>query len=335
MAVAVMAMPQVRYADLTDVRIAYYEAGEENRPTVVLCHGFPETAFSWRHQIAALSHAGWRVIAPDMRGYGRSSRPTSVEEYDAVALCSDLIGLLGHLRLKQAVFVGHDWGGAVVWQLAMRQPEYVFAVASLNTPFQVRAPADPVDIMRRRMGDEMYMVHFQKYGEPDDILNADVRRTLDYFFRRAPVTGRASRGYSEARESNGGSAFPLVREIEAYNPARDGREKFLSDEEFETYVSAFESTGFTGGINWYRNITRNWVTAAGYEHVIRKPALMILAENDPWLPPVSAQGMEDIVPGLEKVLIKNCGHWSQQEQPEAVSHALLDWLERHCHRATS
>src|SRR5512134_2502675 len=163
-------MPPVRFAELGEVRMAYYEAGPGHGLPVVLCHGFPEIAYSWRHQIQALAQAGWRTIAPDQRGYGRTSAPAAVEAYDAVALCDDLARLLDHVGADKAVFAGHDWGGALVWQMAMRRPERVAGVIALNTPFQRRAPADPIEILRRRLGDEMYIVHFQKPGEADAIL---------------------------------------------------------------------------------------------------------------------------------------------------------------------
>lgn len=322
-----LSMPPVQCADLGAIRMAYYEAGAKGaRPSLILCHGFPETAFSWRHQIPVLSAAGWHVVAPDQRGYGMTSVPSAVSAYDAETLCGDYAALLDHLGADRGIFVGHDWGGAMVWQMAMRRPERVAGVISLNTPFQKRATVDPITIMRGRMGPDMYIAHFQTPGEPDAILS-DTRRTLEYFFRRPPVGGPASLGYRE-RRSGSGSTFALVRDIAEYDPATDTRAPLLSDDELAIFVEAFERTGFTGGINWYRNITRNWETAAAYEHVISQPSLMVMADKDPWLPPSSAEGMEEIVPDLTKVLIHDCGHWSQQERPEQVNRVILDWLDR-------
>lgn len=323
-----MMMPPVRYADLGPVRMACYEAGTPSaRPPLILCHGFPETAFSWRHQIPVLAAAGWRVIAIDQRGYGLTTSPPEVEAYDAEALCGDYEALLDHLGVDQAIFVGHDWGGAMVWQMAMRRPGRVAGVISLNTPFQKRAPADPIAIMRDRMGPDMYIVHFQKPGEADAVF-ADARRSLDHLFRLPPAGQAETRGYGERWRGEGPSIFPLVHEVAAHDPAADPREHFLTDEEFEVFVEAFERTGFTGGINWYRNITRNWETAAAYDHIIRQPSLMVLAEKDPWLSPSSAAGMDKIIPDLETVLVRDCGHWSQQERPEEINAIMLDWLDR-------
>jgi pimeloyl-ACP methyl ester carboxylesterase len=323
-----VAMPPAQFADFGSIRIAYYEAGIRTaRPSLILCHGFPETAYSWRHQIHAFAEDGWHVITMDQRGYGLSSIPAEVTAYDAEALCGDYEALLDHLGIGQAVFVGHDWGGAMVWQMAMRRPHRVAGVLSLNTPFQKRAPIDPIQIMRDRMGPEMYIVHFQAPGDADAIL-ADTRRALGYFFRRPPTGYAGSRGYGEKRTKDGPSIFPLARELAEYVPEADGRQRFLTDEEFDTFVEAFDRTGFTGGINWYRNITRNWETAAAYDHLIARPSLMVMAEFDPWLPPSSADGMEAIVPDLEKVLIRDCGHWSQQERPDEVNRIALEWLNR-------
>lgn len=317
-------MPTVQFAHLGPIRIAYYEAGfRTGRLPLILCHGFPETAYSWRHQIQAFADDGWRVIAMDQRGYGLSSIPTEVSAYDADALCDDYEALLDHLGIGQAIFIGHDWGGAMVWQMAMRRAHRVAGVISLNTSFQKRAPIDPIKIMRDRMGPEMYIVHFQSLGEADAIL-ADTRRTLGYLFRRPPTDYTGSRGYGEKRVQDGPSIFPLAREIAHYVPEADNRQHFLTNEEFATFVEAFQRTGFTGGINWYRNITRNWETAAAYNHLIAQPSLMIMAEHDPWLPPSSADGMEAVVPDLEKVLIRDCGHWSQQERPDEATRSPLN-----------
>lgn len=323
-----MAMPAVQFAELGAIRMAYHDAGEGGgRPPLLLCHGFPETAFSWRHQIPAFAAAGWRVIAMDQRGYGRTTAPAEVAAYCADALCDDYEALLDHIGAAQAIFVGHDWGAAMAWQMAMRRPDRVAGVVSLNTPFQRRAPIDPIAIMRARMGPDMYIVAFQEPREPEAIL-ADARRTLAYFFRRPAADARPSRGYDERRAPGAPSIFPLLREIAEYEARADRRARFLGSAEFEEFVRAFEQGGFAGGINWYRNITRNWESAAAYDHVIRQPSLMLMAEKDPWLPPASADGMEAIVPDLEKRLIEDCGHWSQQEKPAEVNRAVLDWLHR-------
>src|SRR4029077_11671926 len=198
----------------------------EGGPLVVLCHGFPELAFSWRHQIPALAQAGYRVIAPDMRGFGQSSAPQEVEAYDVVSLCGDMTGLLDALGEDDAIFVGHDWGGSLVWSLAVLEPERVRAVAGLSVPFVPRAPAAPIPIMRRHLGEDFYIVWFQRPGLADEALAGDVRRTLT-----------TSRQWTAQWASETDSVPKLA--------------PWLTEDELAVYVEAFERTGFSGGLNWY------------------------------------------------------------------------------------
>jgi pimeloyl-ACP methyl ester carboxylesterase len=325
-------MPPVKYADLGEVRMAYYEAGPAGVGTpVILCHGFPELAFSWRHQLKALGAAGRWVIAPDQRGYGLTSRPAKVEDYDIEHLTGDLVKLLDHLKIKKAIFCGHDWGGIVVWQMPLRHPERVAGVIGVNTPFMPRAPADPIAIMRHRFGDEMYIVHFQKPGEADAVLAADVGKTMQMFMRRPmPDAPAAAGGLSRPAdaEATPASTFALVKMLEVYDPAGDPRPRLLNDAEMAAFVSTFQRTGFTGGINWYRNFTRNWERSAGLTEKVGVPSLMVMAEKDAVLPPSAADGMEAYVPDLEKALIKDSGHWTQQEKPEETSRVILGWLDK-------
>lgn len=322
-------MPPVQYADVNGIRMAYYEAGPQGEGVpLVFCHGFPELAFSWRHQIKALSEAGRWVIAPDQRGYGLTDRPDAVESYDIENLCADLVALLDHKGIAKAIFVGHDWGGFIVWYMAIRHPDRVAGVIGLNTPFNERAPVDPIAIMRKRMGDRMYIVHFQTPGEADAVLNADARKVMDMFLRRPIDMPGASQGFATERKEGDPSLFAMVDAIAAYDPAGDPRPYFLTDDEFETFVETFERTGFTGGINWYRNFTRNWQRSEGLEHRVRQPSLMIMAEMDAVLPPSSADGMENLISDLEKQLVTGSGHWTQQEEPEQVNRIMLDWLGR-------
>lgn len=310
------AFPPARFAELGEVRLAYHEAGPADGPLVLLCHGFPELAYSWRHQLGALAAAGYRVVAPDLRGFGQSSSPTEVSAYGMGELCGDLACLMDHLGAAQAVLVGHDWGGALVWQMAVRQPQRVRAVASLNTPHPRPAPVDPIEILRKRFGDRMYIVYIQTPAEADAVLDADPARALDYFFRKlapgsVPAVPRS---------------LALIDAIARHVPADDPRPRVLSEEELAVYVAAYRRTGFTPGLNWYRNISRNWQDSLALDPTVRQPALMVMAEHDAVLPPAAADGMEAWVPQLRKVLVEGSSHWTQQEQPEAVNQALLNWL---------
>jgi pimeloyl-ACP methyl ester carboxylesterase len=327
-------MPAVQFADVNGVRLAYYEAGPRRGTPVILCHGFPELAFSWRHQLKTLGDAGRWVIAPDQRGYGASSRPDAVEAYDMTHLTGDLTGLLDHLGVDKAIFCGHDWGGIVVWQMPLRHKNRVAGVIGLNTPFMPRAPADPIEIMRRRFGEDMYIVHFQRPGEADQVLARDVGKTMSFFMRRPPPGAPAATGglsgnvLAEGERAQGGSAFALVKMVEAYDPAFDPRPTFLSPEEMAVFVDTFQRTGFTGGINWYRNFTRNWRNAEGISDHVWAPSLMVMAEKDAVLPPSAADGMEAYVADLEKALIKDSGHWTQQEKPDEVNEVIVRWLDQ-------
>jgi pimeloyl-ACP methyl ester carboxylesterase len=322
-------MPPVQYADLGEVRLAYYEAGPREGTPVVFCHGFPELAFSWRHQLKACADAGRHAIAPDQRGYGLTTRPEPTQAYDLVHLTDDLTRLLDHLQLEKAVFCGHDWGGFVVWQMGLRHPDRTAGVIGVNTPFMPRGPADPIAIMRERLGEEMYIVHFQKPGEADAALAADVGKTMNFFLKRPfPGMTAVGEGFATERAPGDPSVFPLVRMLEGYDPAADPRPTFLTPEELAVFVETFERTGFTGGINWYRNMTRNWERSEAIVDKVIQPSLMVMAELDAVLPPSAADGMEAYVPDLEKALIKGSGHWTQQEQPEATNRVILDWLDR-------
>jgi pimeloyl-ACP methyl ester carboxylesterase len=325
-------MPPLQFAETNGIRMGYYEAGPKtDTPPVVLCHGWPEIAFSWRHQIKALSEAGIRVIAPDQRGYGATDRPEAIEDYDMEHLTGDLVGLLDHLKIDKAIFVGHDWGGFVVWQMALRHSDRVAGVVGVNTPHTPPAPSDPVELMRQRFGDQMYIVQFQRPGhEPDKIFNSRVEQTFDAFMRK-PVP-RPESAPAEAVVAGVGAsprlnlAFPQM--IAGYDAKHDPRTPILSAEEKRVFVDTFTKSGFTGGINWYRNWTRNWQRSVELDHTVRVPALMIMAENDQVLPPSAADGMEKIIPDLEKYLVRGSGHWTQQEKPDEVSNKLIEWRKK-------
>jgi pimeloyl-ACP methyl ester carboxylesterase len=283
------------------IELAVTEAGEG--PLVVLCHGFPELAYSWRRQLPALAAAGYRAIAPDMRGFGSSSAPPEIEAYDILSLCGDMAGLLDALGEQQAVFVGHDWGANVTWWMAAIHPERVRAVAGLSVPFVPRAPAAPIPIMREHLGEDFYIVWFQEPGVADEALSRDVRRTL--------TTSRVwTAQWAEAEGAD--TRLP----------------DWLSEEELAVYVEAFARTGFTGGLNWYRNIDRNRELTAPYaERKIEAPAMFLTGELDPVQSFMPAEAMNGWVSDLRsQIVVPGAGHWVQQQAPEAVNAALLEFL---------
>jgi pimeloyl-ACP methyl ester carboxylesterase len=304
------------------IDMAVYEAGPKDGLPVVLCHGFPELAYSWRHQIPALAAAGFHVLAPDQRGYGLTSRPAKVEDYDMAHLTGDLAGMLDAFGIKDAVFVGHDWGGLVVWQMPIYQPDRVKAVIGVNTPFFPRAPIDPIMGLKMMRGENNYVVFFQKPGVADEILARDVGKTFRFFMRRGAVTAKEFAQLPQEMKN-----FELVHAIQEDEATWRG-EVLLNPEEMKFFVDTFTKTGFTGGINWYRNLTRNWEQSGTMEQRVHVPGLMIMAEDDVVLPPSLTDGMELYVPDLERVLIHGSGHWTQQEKPEETSRAIIDWLKR-------
>ncbi len=320
-----MAFPAPHYVKTNGLDMAVYEEGPKDGVPVILCHGFPEIAYSWRHQLPALAKAGFRAIAPDQRGYGNTGGPKgqdAVPLYDMEHLTGDLVGLLDALGLEKAIFAGHDWGGMVVWQMPLRHPDRVAGVIGVNTPFIPRAPMDPIEGMRLVFGEDMYIVYFQKYGEADKLLDADVARSMRFWYRKSGMT-LAEYDARPAEEKK----LAFIKGFQA-DESTWGGDVLLTQEELDTYVRAFEKSGYTGGINWYRNFSRNWRETEGQEQKVNVPGLMISAADDFVLRPSMADGMEQYVPDLEKHIIPNCGHWTQSEQPEALNRLMVDWLKR-------
>jgi pimeloyl-ACP methyl ester carboxylesterase len=280
-----------RTVDSNGIRLHLVEEGEGF--PVVLCHGFPELWYSWRHQIPALAAAGLRAIAPDLRGYGESDKPEAIEDYDIHHLVGDLVGLLDALGLEKAVFVGHDWGSIVVWSVAAIHPERVERVVSLNVPYRGRSVAFPPTDVLRQMGNRVsYVLFFQEPGRAEARFSSDLPANL-------------------RRTYDGAAADP----------------SFLSTDGFQVYVKAFRKGGMSGPLNYYRNIDRNWETTQHLaDRAIECPCLLVMTDKDPVLPPELADGTERWVPHQRKELIRGCGHWTQQERPDDVNRMLLDFL---------
>ncbi|MDG4865304.1 alpha/beta hydrolase [Streptomyces sp. T-3] len=287
------------------ISLRVFEHGEAGpgKPPVVRCHGFPELAFSWRHQVLALAEAGYRVLVPDMRGYGGSSRPADVDAYNVLTLCADLAGLLDDVGAEDAVFVGHDWGASVVWHMALERPDRVRAVAGMSVPVTPRSPAPPLAILRSRLGDDFYMAWFQEPGVADRALGRNVRRTL------------------VSKEVH--TAEWAARADEQLPPP-----PWLSEDELTYYVEAFEETGFTGGLNYYRNLDRNWALTEHLDgRLITRPSLFVTGSKDPVGKFMPAHGLERVLTDLRgHVVLDGAGHWIQQERAEEVNAALLDFL---------
>jgi len=307
--------PEPHFIETNGIRMAVYEQGE-GKP-VIFVHGFPELAFSWRFQLPAIAAAGFRAIAPDQRGYGKTDAPPDVEDYRIQELIGDLCGLLDALELERATFVGHDWGALVLWHMALLQPERIERMAVLNIPFWPRAPADPIELARQRLGDDFYIVNFQDSHAADHAFAADVGHFFDMLMRKNQVT-RAEFEKLPA-EKRVLSLLQTIARTEASG------KPILSAGERAFFVAAFENSGFTGPINWYRNWSRNWESMQGVPQLVDVPTLFIGAENDVLISPEHIEGMKPFVPDLEIHRLE-CGHWTQQEKPEEVNRILVDWL---------
>ena len=309
-----------KFVNTNGIRMHLVEAGEGF--PVVMCHGFPELWYSWRHQIRALADAGFRAIAPDQRGYGDTDCPAPIEAYTQKQIVADVVGMLDALGIRKCVIVGHDWGGMTAWNAPLMFPERIERVVGVNTPFIPRAPIKPTDAMRSMAaGGFHYILYFQEPGVAEKELERDVRRTLRGFYQDPANIDPAE--MRKAPPGVFGAAGGGILDRLADRP----HGKFLSAEDFDVFVKAFEKTGFRGGLNWYRNIDRNWEESASLPQRVEQPALMITAELDVVLRPEMAEGMKTWVPNLRKtVLVKGSGHWTQQEKPAEVNRALLDFL---------
>ncbi len=310
--------PAPDYIDTNAIRMAVHEQGAG--PPVILLHGFPELAFSWRHQLPALATAGYRAIAPDQRGYGATDKPGSVSDYMIQDLIADLSGLLDALSLERALFIGHDWGALVLWQMALLEPGRMAGLINLNNPFFARTPVDPITLMRNFLGDDFYIVNFQDANEADLRCDADPGHVFDVLMRRNQITRAQFETLPKEKR-----AFSLLAALARTDLSG---EPLLTDEERRTFTEAFEAGGFAGPINWYRNWSRNWSSTADVEQTVNVPTLFIGAEDDVIVSPAQIEAMKPHVPDLEIQMIENCGHWTQQEKPAEVNSLVLDWLER-------
>ena len=298
-------------------------AGPPDGPLVLLLHGFPQTRHSWRHQVPALAEAGYHAVAPDQRGYGGTDRPDAVEAYDILQLSNDMLGLLDALGEERAVFVGHDWGAPVVWHLAQRVPERVRAVVGMSVAFRGgRGPQPPIATMKELFGDTFfYILYFQQPGVADAELASDPEGFLRRFYWT--ISGDAPRDAFKVLPAEGTGLNDALSDTDAL-PA------WLTPEDLAYYTAEFTRTGFTGGLNWYRNFDRNWeITPDLTGKKIEVPALFVAGDRDPVLLMTPPDAMDEWVPDLRaKVILPGAGHWTQQERPAEVNAALVDFLRQ-------
>jgi pimeloyl-ACP methyl ester carboxylesterase len=317
--------PAGRRVAANGIHLQVHEAGEG--PVVLLLHGFPELSFSWRHQIRPIVEAGFRVVVPDQRGFGGSDAPEDSQTYSVKTLVADIVGLLDALGVEQAVWVGHDWGSMPAWYAGAYAPDRVAGAASLCTPYFTPGEVDLVKAYDELRGPKHYMATFQEPGVGEAMLERDIEDTFRKLIRTRGMTLEEFR-----------SAPAEIQEVPAGVFVGDPQlfgEEMLSDEELAVYVDTYTRTGFTGGLNWYRALHLDWEEGLGHDFKYDKPALMISAADDWFLPPDFTEGMEDLLPQLEKHVIPDAAHWLQQEKPEEVNALLVPWLVRNFARTSA
>jgi epoxide hydrolase A/B len=310
-----------RLVDTNGVQLRVTEAGDRGAPVVVLAHGFPELAYSWRHQIGALADAGYHVLAPDQRGYGGSSKPEAIEDYNIASLCGDIVGLLDDVDAEQAVIVGHDWGALVAWSAPLFHPDRFAGVAGLSVPPVPRPPAPPTQTWRAVFGENFfYILYFQEPGVADADLSRDTATTMR----------RMIGGLRSPNEEAAGArmAAPGPEGFVERLPEVDELPDWITQDELDHYTEEFTRTGFTGPLNWYRNFDRNWeLTADTPASTITVPSLFVAGTADPVLTFTPRDRVRDLVTGdYREVMVEGAGHWIQQERPDEVNEELLRFL---------
>ena len=311
-----------RTVESNGIRIHLAERGVG--PLVLLCHGFPEGWYSWRHQLEALAAAGYRAVAPDMRGYGNTEIPCDVGSFTVLHHVGDMVGVVNALGYDHAVIVGHDWGAPVAWTAALSRPDVFRAVAALSVPFSRRPTDPPTTLMPITDKSMWYALYFQSPGVAEVELERDVRSSL---------RSMLASGFGESQPSDEllmvSAEYGLLAGMRHLAPLP----LWLEEKDLDYFTEQFSKTGFVGGLNWYRNMDRNWELLADFaETQIKVPALFIYGDRDvvARFPGMSAviDTLSDRVPGLRRALrLTNCGHWTQQEKPAEVNKALIDFLD--------
>jgi pimeloyl-ACP methyl ester carboxylesterase len=300
------------------------EAG--SGPLVLLLHGFPESWYSWRHQLTALAAAGFHAVAPDQRGYGQTDAPAGIAEYTILHLAGDVMALLDALDAERAVVAGHDWGAPVAWHAGLFRPDRVRGVIGLSVPYRPRGSTPPLAALRAVLGDGFYMAYFQEPGVADAELDRDRTAT----FRR--LLTAAGGGGAPAAWPGGIPVVPPGGGLLDILPEPDALPGWLSGPDIDVFAAQFARSGFTGPLNWYRNLDRNWELTGAWAHApVLVPALYMAGDED--LVVAFSGGREGIarlksaVPRLgEPVLLPGCGHWIQQERPAEVSDAMISFI---------
>ena len=324
---------------LTANGITLHITEQGSGPLVLLCHGWPELAYSWRHQISALAEAGYRVVAPDMRGYGGSSVPHEIDAYAITDLVGDMVALVAALGETRACIVGHDWGANVAWSAALLRPDLFTAVAALSVPHRPRsAAAAPLSVLKAAGLHDYYWFYFNREGEAEAEFEHDIESALRRVLAGVPIQD-AKGDVSNTGAPNGGAVdASRSLNVPAGRGFLDGLAEppvlpaWLTEADIAVYAAAFRKNGLRGPFNWYRNIDRNWALLAPFQGAkVMPPAQFIAGDRDGVITTAMGKRALDTlaasVPNLrEKVLIPGAGHWIQQERPAEVNAALLRFL---------
>ncbi|MGY3527464.1 pimeloyl-ACP methyl ester carboxylesterase [Bradyrhizobium embrapense] len=311
-------MSSSRIISANGIDIFVREAGQG--PLVVLCHGWPELSYSWRHQIAALAAAGFRVVAPDMRGFGRTTALADVGAYTIFDTVGDIVALVAALGEQQAMVVGHDWGAPVAWHAAMFRPDIFTKVAGLSVPPPFRGRGRPLETLRENGVTNFYWQYFQPPGVAEAEFERDIAQTMRLVLGRG-VSDPSSMFVDEAKGFLG--KLPAGMPLPAW----------LTEADIAEFAEGYRESGFRGGLNWYRNLDRNWeLTAPWQDAQIHQPSLFIAGSNDSVITGLigakRVADMERVLPNLrQKLIIEGAGHWIQQERPDEVNAALIAFLK--------
>ena len=317
-----------RFVQTNGIRMHLAETG--TGPLVLLCHGFPESWYSWRHQLLSLAEAGFHAVAPDMRGYGQTDRPLQADQYTLLHLTGDMVGVLDALGEQTAVIAGHDWGAPVAWHAALLRPDRFRAVIGLSVPFIPRSPARPTTLMPQTEDAQFYQLYFQTPGVAEAEFETDVRRTIRTLLysasgdapRPEPSAGTVTNVGMVSRKGG----FLSNRAVPAVLPS------WLTDADIDFYVNEFQRTGFAGGLNWYRALDLSWELLAPFAGArVPVPALYIAGDRDLV---VGFPGMNLLIASLrffvpqlsQTIMLPGCGHWTQQERVADVNTAMVEFL---------
>ena len=318
-----MAELQHKFAATNGIKMHYVEQGAG--PLVVLCHGWPESWYSWRHQIPALASAGFRVVAPDQRGYGRTDRPEAIEAYNIFYLAGDIVGMVRALGESQAIIVGHDWGAPVAWHCALLRPDIFRAVGLLSVPFLPRGPIRPSDGMKALEGKKnwFYQNYFQEPGRVEKELDEDPRRSMLMMMYSASGDAPPTERWN--------FLFPRSQSFLESGTVPGRLPGWLSEEDLDFFSAEFTNSGFRGGINWYRNIDRNWELTGFLDGLkLTQPSVFAAGEHDVVLAmyPDAAKVVDFSMPNCrKKMIIPGAGHWLQQERPAEINDLLVEFAK--------